>query len=151
MFFSNKIKFFVKLFASGFTIGYIPIAPGTFATLLAVAFWWYLPRSYFYILTILLFLISIYVCGKAEKIYGNKDDKRIVIDEIIGYFTAIIFLPKSFLVLILSFVLFRYFDIKKPLFIKSVQNYNGSLGILSDDLISGILTNIIIRIILLCK
>ncbi|OGS43240.1 MAG: hypothetical protein A2539_00120 [Elusimicrobia bacterium RIFOXYD2_FULL_34_15] len=145
------MKFLVLLFATGFYIGYIPAAPGTFATLMAAGIWWFIPKTYFYILLVMLFLISIFVCSKAEEIFGIKDDKRIVIDEYIGYFTAVIFLPKTLFILIASIVLFRYFDIKKPLFIKSVQKYDGSWGVLADDLIAGIITNIIIRIILLWK
>lgn len=144
-------NFFVKFFATGFFVGYIPTAPGTFATLLAAAGWWFLPEIFFFIIAFLFFLISFFVCGRAEKIFGIKDDQHIVIDEIIGYYFAVAFLPKTFSVLISSIILFRFFDIKKPFFIKSVQKYKDCFGILADDIISGIFTNLILQIILIWK
>jgi len=139
----------VKFFATGFCVGYIPKAPGTFATLFAAAIWWFLPIKKFYIVTIFVFIIAFLVCGKAEKLFGVKDDQRIVIDEFVGYFFAVAFLPRTLFVLISSIILFRFFDIKKPFFIKSVQKLKGSVGILIDDVLAGIMANIIIIITLL--
>lgn len=141
--------FLIKFFATGFGAGYIPKAPGTFATLFAAAIWWYLPGNIFFIIAFLFFLTAIIACGNAEKLFDTKDDQRIVMDEIIGYFSAIALLPKTYFTLISSIILFRFFDIKKPFFIKSVQKFNGSRGIIIDDLIAGIFTNTIIRVILL--
>ncbi|MDO8733958.1 MAG: phosphatidylglycerophosphatase A, partial [Elusimicrobiota bacterium] len=124
-------------------------APGTFATFLATAIWWYLPTKISYIVGFFVFITALLICGKAEKIFGIKDDQRIVIDELAGYFIAVASLPKTFFVLISSIILFRFFDIKKPFFIKSVQKLKGSVGILIDDVLAGIMTNIIIIITLL--
>ncbi len=140
-------NFFIKFFATGFGVGYIPKAPGTFATFLAAAMWWLLPKNIFFIVFILFFLTTIIVCGNAEKLFGTKDDQRIVIDEIVGYFFAVALLPKTSFVLISSIILFRFFDIKKPFFIKSVQKFKGGPGILADDLVSGITTNLILQLI----
>ncbi|MBN1384122.1 MAG: phosphatidylglycerophosphatase A [Elusimicrobia bacterium] len=136
----------IKFFATGFYIGYIPIAPGTFGTLMAAGIWWFSPRLIFYICLCFLLLTSYFFCDKAEKILGIADDKRIVLDEIIGYFISVVFLPKTVIVLIASIILFRFFDIKKPLFINSAQKLKGGLGILADDILSGIITNLIILI-----
>ncbi|MDD5687671.1 MAG: phosphatidylglycerophosphatase A [Elusimicrobia bacterium] len=140
------LKYFIKFFATGFFVGYIPIAPGTFGTILAAGIWWILPKPVFYIVFIFLLLVSVFVCGEAENIFGIVDDKRIVIDEIIGYFIAVLFLPKTYFVLLSTVILFRFFDIVKPFFIKSVQKYKGSAGILADDILSGIITNLIVII-----
>ena len=142
-------NFLIKFFATGFGVGYIPKAPGTFATLFAAVIWWYLPTTTFYIVSFFVFITVFLVCGKAEKLFGVKDDQRIVIDEIVGYFFAVALLPKIYFILISSIILFRFFDIKKPFFIKSVQKFKGSAGILADDLLSGIISNIIISIIIL--
>ncbi|MBI5573855.1 MAG: phosphatidylglycerophosphatase A [Elusimicrobia bacterium] len=141
-------NFLIKFFATGLGVGYIPKAPGTFATLFAAAIWWYLPTTTFYIVSFFIFIIAFLVCGKAEKLSGVKDDQRIVIDELAGYFIAVASLPKTFFVLISSIILFRFFDIKKPFFIKSVQKLKGSMGIITDDLLSGITTNLILQLII---
>ena len=142
-------NFLIKFFATGFGIGYIPKAPGTFATLFAAAIWWYLPTKISYIVGFFVIITALLVCGKAEKLFGIKDDQRIVIDEMAGYFVAVASLPKIFFVLISSIILFRFFDIKKPFFIKSVQKLKGSVGIVIDDGLAGIMANIIIIITLL--
>ena len=142
-------NFLIKCFATGFGVGYIPKAPGTFATLFAAVIWWYLPATTFYIVSFFVFITAFLVCGKAEKIFGIKDDQKIVIDEMVGYFITVIFLPTEyqtkFFILIASIILFRFFDIKKPFFIKDVQKIKGSIGILGDDILSGIITNVIIQ------
>ena len=140
------MHFLVKFFATGFGVGYIPKAPGTFATFLASAMWWYLPKNLFLIVFVILFFIAIAVSGKAEKLFGVKDDQRIVIDEFIGYFSAVVLLPKTYFILILSIILFRFFDVIKPFFVKSVQKVKGSIGILADDILSGVITNLILQI-----
>ncbi|MFA5778896.1 MAG: phosphatidylglycerophosphatase A [Elusimicrobiota bacterium] len=140
--------FLIKFFATGFGVGYIPKAPGTFATLFAAAIWWYLPTTTFFIVSFFVFITAFFVCGKVEKLFGIKDDQRIVIDEIVGYFFSVIFLPKTFFVLISSIILFRFFDIKKPLFIKTSQKAEGSVGIIADDLLAGIISILLITIIL---
>lgn len=140
------MKFLIKLFATGFGTGYIPIAPGTFATFFAAGIWMFLPEDIFFVVFILFLLTAIIVCGKAENLFGIKDDQRIVIDEIVGYFFTVIFLPKTLFILILSIVLFRFLDIKKPFYINSVQKLKGGLGILADDVLSGIAANLIILI-----
>ena len=140
-------NFFIKFFATGFGVGYIPKAPGTFATLSAAAIWWYLPDFASLPLCLIFIVIAFLVAGKAEKLFAVKDDQRIVIDEFAGYFVAVALLPKSYLILFLSIILFRFFDIKKPFFIKSVQKYKSGFGVIADDIISGIITNLILQIL----
>jgi len=142
------MNFIIKLFSTGFFIGYIPGAPGSYASVAGALLWWYLPRQSFYAVFAALFLISLLICGRAEILFNKKDDERIVIDEFLGFFTTVAFLPKNLIVLIAGFVFFRLFDIKKPFFIKSVQKYSGSAGIILDDILAGIVSNIIIRMML---
>lgn len=143
------MNFIIKLLATGLFLGYLPGAPGTYASAAAALMWWYLPQKYFYVLFFLFLIIAAYACGRAEVIFGKKDDKKIVIDEFIGIFTAVLFLPKTVFVLVAGFTLFRFFDVKKPFFIKSVQKCEGSAGVIYDDMLAGAVTNIIINLILL--
>jgi phosphatidylglycerophosphatase A len=143
----NKL---ILLISSVFGLGYIKRAPGTFGSIAGILLWALLaPNKYnlqIYML-IAVFAISILFSSLAEKIYNVKDDQRIVIDEVAGIFFSVAFLPKTFIFLSLGFILFRVFDVKKPLFIKTVQTAGSGLGITMDDVLAGIFTNIILQII----
>jgi len=140
------MNFIIKFIATGFLIGYLPGAPGSYASLAAALIWWLLPVNVFYIVFFSLFLTAFIVCGRAEILFDKKDDKRIVIDEFLGFFISVVFLPKNIFILIAGFLLFRFFDIKKPFFIKTVQKYKGSKGVILDDILAGIISNLIIRL-----
>lgn len=143
----NKIILFLS---SAFGVGYIKYAPGTFGTLVGLIVWVLCaPVKYnlqfYWILSILI--ISIIISPLAEKIYDIKDDQRIVIDEVAGIWFTLAFLPKTFIFLFLGFVLFRFFDIKKPWIIYKMQNLKSGLGITLDDVLAGIFANFILQII----
>ena len=131
----------IKLLASGFGSGLTPIAPGTAGTvvgillcLLCLPLPW-VPRL---LVVLALSALSVYVSGKAEKIYGKKDDQRIVIDEIIGFQVTMLPLMITTLHLCAGFVLFRIFDIWKPFPINDLQRLPGGWGIVLDDVGAGI-------------
>jgi len=94
-----------------------------------------------------IFVISVLFSSAAENIYNKKDDGRIVIDEIAGIWFSIAFLPKTLITLSLGFLLFRVFDIRKPLFIKRLQKLKGGVGITLDDIAAGVCVNIILQVI----
>lgn len=73
------------------------------------------------------------------------DDRRIVSDELAGMAAALLFLPRSIPVYISSFILFRFFDIAKPLMIKKTEDIGGAAGIMIDDLVAGLAANIAVR------
>ena len=140
-----------------FSVGYFPKAPGTAGTLVAVCVYWLLPESWFenfptnlyFVLSVLfLSLISVYFVSKAETKLGH-DNGKIVIDEFFGYMIAVAFLPKTLTVLIISFILFRLFDIFKPEPVNILQKLPAGWGVMADDLMAGIYANIGIRIIYL--
>ena len=80
---------------------------------------------------------AIYIAGQAEALYRKKDDRRIVIDEIAGFQVAMATVPVTCLYLCLAFVLFRIFDIWKPLGINRLQSLPGGWGVVADDLGAG--------------
>lgn len=147
------MKFFILLLASGFGIGYFPIAPGTWATLLAIPIEYFLSKISFplYEVTILtLFFLSSWISGKAEFLFGRRDDPRIVIDEILGFFITMLWIPKTSSSIALGFFLFRFFDIVKPLPIRDIERrLKGGYGVIMDDVIAGIYGNLILRLIIL--
>jgi phosphatidylglycerophosphatase A len=147
--FKDRIKLF---FATGFFTGYFPFASGTVGSFLAILFYLFIPgfnEPYFLVPLILLFLvIGIYTSDFAEKVYGI-DPPQVVIDEIVGMWFTMLFVPKTFLLAAIGFVLFRIFDIIKPCPARQSQDIKGGLGIMLDDLIAGFYSLIILHLILL--
>ena len=142
-------------------IGMVPIAPGTFGSIAAWLIFVYL--SHFIsminmiILTILLFILSIWICNQASKNLENKDHKSIVIDEFVGIWIAL--LPVLFVAnsqfertvyALAALIFFRLFDILKPFPISYFdKNYKNGFGIVIDDVISGLIAIIPSYIILI--
>tara|TARA_X000001036_G_scaffold419938_1_gene440280 strand:+ start:716 stop:1210 length:495 start_codon:yes stop_codon:yes gene_type:complete len=132
-------------------IGMVPIAPGTFGSIAAWIIFVYL--SHFIsminmlILTILFFILSIWICSEASKDLENKDHKSIVIDELVGMWIAL--LPvlviansqyERTVYALAALILFRFFDILKPFPISYFdKNYKNGFGIVIDDVISGLI------------
>lgn len=149
----QKLSTFLATF---FGIGFIPFAPGTFGTMAAMALYVILPEAVFarenfiaYITGLLVFfLVGILICDKAEKSLGH-DAGSIVIDEVAGYFVAVALLPKTLLIALIAFVLFRLFDIWKPYPISRSQSLAGGMGIMIDDVLAGIAANLILQIAVL--
>lgn len=130
-------------------IGYLPYAPGTFGSLLGlILFMIFEPSLPAHLLIIIIgTLAGIYASSAAEKILKEKDSKKIVIDELIGFCVAVFYLPHSFGFMFSAFLLFRFFDILKPLLISKLERtLSGGLGIMADDILAGVYTNIILQI-----
>jgi phosphatidylglycerophosphatase A len=138
-----------KIIASVFYIGHIPFASGTFGTLAGAAFIWIVQPSLMgqAIVLALTVVIGIKAADVAEKAYGTKDSRQIVIDEVAGYFCSIIFLPLTPVYIIAAFFLFRLFDIWKPWPICACEKLEGGLGVMMDDVAAGILTNLVLQIV----
>ena len=137
--------------ATGCFVGYLPIAPGTWGSALAIPIHFLLiqlsAEHYFTALGI-IFVISVVTAGSAEKIIDRKDPGVIVIDEIIGMLITLIGAPNNILVWILGFLIFRFFDILKPFPIRLIdRRVNGGIGIVMDDVLAGIYSLIILQII----
>jgi len=147
----GKIIRFLILFATGFGVGYSPIAPGTIGTFLAIPIYLYLSEIPFplYELTLLtLFFLSSWISGHAERYFGTKDDPRIVIDEVMGFFITMLWVPKKTPFILIGFLLFRFFDILKPFPIRRLEKkWKGGFGIVLDDVMAGVYGNVILHII----
>ena len=90
---------------------------------------------------------GIYVGTKFESEYG-KDPAQCTIDEVVGTWISIIALPKSFLIISIAFLIWRALDIIKPPPARNLERLKGGLGIMIDDVISGIYTLIIMHLVL---
>lgn len=147
--FADRLKLF---FATGFLTGYFPFASGTVGSFLAVLIYLLIPgfeEPYILIFVILLFsVVGIFTSEFAEKIYGF-DPPEVVIDEIVGMWITLLFVPKTFVITAIGFVLFRIFDIVKPFPARQSQDLKGGIGIMLDDIVSGFYSLVILHLILI--
>ncbi len=130
-------------------IGYLPLAPGTFASLAAFLFFLSLKPSFpAQVSLLIVFVIAGTAAADcAEKILGEKDSRHIVIDEFAGYMLSVLFLPRTIPCFFAAFLLFRFFDILKPPPIKWIEkNLPGGVAIVADDLMAGIYVNALLRL-----
>ena len=130
------------LLAFGFGSGLSPLAPGTFGTLAAIPFA-ILLRSldslWFWTILLALFLLGVWVCGRASQKLGVHDHGGIVWDEMVGYWLTVAFIPLQWPWFLAAFVLFRVFDIFKPWPIRQLdKNVSGGFGIMIDDVLAAI-------------
>jgi len=144
--------FFLTLGYSGLS----PKAPGTMGTLVSLpigmAILLYFDATTLFLAALLISIIAIKVINEYEQKSGNHDDQRIVIDELAGMWFALSIAPaihiasnqlftlsNGFLIeSLLSFVLFRYFDITKPSIIGRIdREAPGGIGVMGDDIIAG--------------
>jgi len=129
-------------------IGYLPIAPGTFGTFAALVFFALLkPSSPVHVLLVILFTaLGCIASSRAEKILNERDSSHIVIDEFAGYALSVLLLPHTLSSLVVAFLLFRFFDILKPLPIRWIdRTIPGGFGIMADDLLAGVYTNLVMH------
>jgi phosphatidylglycerophosphatase A len=142
---NHALKYIATL---GF-IGYLPLAPGTFGSLLALLVFLLLKPSVTLHVALLLLLVpvSILSSDRAELLLNEKDSRHIVIDEFCGYFFSVIFLPFSIAYALSAFFLFRVFDILKPFPIRRAEtSLKGGKGVVTDDILAAVYANVILQI-----
>jgi len=129
-------------------LGYFPFAPGTIGSLFALVLFLFtdVPLYAHFLIIVIGALLGIHASTIAEKMLKEKDSKKIIIDEFIGFYVSVFYLPKTLGFVIAAFLLFRFFDILKPLFISKLEKLSNGLGVMSDDILAGIYTNMILQI-----
>jgi phosphatidylglycerophosphatase A len=100
--------------------------------------------------TLLLTVLGVWSANEVEPHWG-KDDKKVVIDEVAGMMISLLFIPVTLSSLAVGLVLFRFFDIVKPLYIRRLEKVRGGLGVMLDDVVAGVYANIILQILLYLK
>jgi phosphatidylglycerophosphatase A len=145
-----KINSIEKFIGSGFYTGFIPLASGTFASLAALAIY-FIPnfeKPYIILPAIFIFIFwGIQIGTKFEALYG-KDPAECTIDEVVGMWITLLFLPKNILVALIAFLVWRTLDIIKPFSARKSESLKGGVGIMMDDIISAIYSLIIVHLIL---
>ncbi len=144
-------NFLTKITTTVFFIGYLPLIPGTFGSLAALGLFYLLKpinAVLYFLFIICILLLGLLTCTRAEKIFNKKDPGCIVIDEVMGMLIALSFMPLDLRIILLAFIFFRIIDSLKPFPASRIQNMHGAVGIMGDDLVAGIYTNIVLQVIL---
>lgn len=149
-------------FALAFTtwgVGYLPIAPGTWGSAVAVAIYVGLgyviapPQSFVWsvlaILLVIFCLVGIWASDRSVPLLGSSDPSEAVVDELMGQFITFAFVPfgLGWPFILAGFLLFRFFDIFKPYPIDDLQVLPGGLGICADDIVAGVYAGICLAVI----
>ena len=141
----------VLFLATGFGVGNIPFTPGTLGTIIGLPICLLVGRFHGYIAlwsSVIFIILAVLLADRAEKILQKKDPGCIVIDEIAGIMVVFIGLPLNVFSVLVGFFIFRALDILKPFPIRSLENrLPGGAGVVADDVLAGIETNILLRII----
>lgn len=152
-------------------VGYLPLAPGTWGSLVAVAIYVVLSNmfgAYRYapgtsgpefmiaaihavilIVFVLFMLLGVWAAGRSTELFGDLDPSQAVVDEVIGQLIVFLFIPftSSWLLIGAGFVFFRLFDIWKPYPIDSLQILPGGIGVCADDILAGIYAGVCLSVV----
>lgn len=136
--------------ATGFGSGYSPLAPGTAGTVVGLVL--FLPLSWLPPLgqlaaTVLTFGLGLFVSTHVCRRLAIKDPGIVVIDEVVGMWVSLLFLPLTPAVALLGFLLFRLLDMIKPYPARQFEALPEGLGIMADDVMAGIYVNLVLRVI----
>jgi len=137
----------VKAISSGMGLGYLPVAPGTWASAGSAAVYWLLcqlPGRASSLALAAVFLatvvVGLLVCRGAQAVYGQSDPRRFVLDEMAGlWLTCLLFQWRGPAATALAaFVAFRVFDAVKPFPLRRLEKLPGAWGVMADDLVAGL-------------
>jgi len=144
-----RLKKIAYIIATGFGSGYAPLIPGTAGSFIALMIFILVPLNNvsWLIICLIVFFTGVWAAQIVEKEHG-KDPGLVVIDEFVGQWISLLFLPRIFLVFIAAFIIFRILDILKPFPANDSQKLAHGWGIMIDDVIAGIYTNLIIQLLL---
>jgi len=162
---------YISLAITTFGVGYLPLAPGTWGSLVAVGFYALLASTFStvrygaslqspesFVVTIhavilvaflLFILVGIWAASRSIELLGNSDASQAVVDEVIGQLIVFLFIPftSSWLLIGAGFLLFRLFDIWKPYPIDYLQELPGGIGVCADDILAGVYAGVCVSII----
>ena len=131
-----------------FGAGLLPIAPGTWGSLLALLLFWLTPPQPLTIHVLLVatgFTLGVWLCGQSARRLGVHDHPGIVFDEIVAMWATLVAVPRKPAWMALAFLLFRAMDIWKPWPIREADHrLTGGLGIMLDDALAAAFAAVIV-------
>jgi phosphatidylglycerophosphatase A len=163
---ARSLKDYLALTIATCGVGYLPLAPGTWGSLVGIGVYvvvrGVLMKVFFdlgarhnfnllhisygvivfeLVMILAIALVGIWAASRTEKLSGRKDPGKVVIDEVVGQFIALIPVPfvsgTAWWTAILAFILFRFFDIVKPYPARRLESLESGLGIMADDIVAG--------------
>jgi len=151
-----------KLLVTGLATGYLPLAPGSWASLAACAVYVGVAAAASgrqVCLTGTMLVIAVAAAlgcgllgGRAEAAFGKRDPRQVTLDEWAGQAVALVLLPLGtawagrLLPVAAAFVAFRLFDISKPPPCRWMEKLPGGWGIVADDLVAGVYANVVVQV-----
>jgi len=162
---------YISLAVTTFGVGYLPLAPGTYGSLVAIGFYSILASKFatfrysaspnspevlvaaihavILVAFLLFILLGIWAASRSVELLGNTDAPEAVVDEVIGQLVVFLFIPftSSWLLIGAGFLLFRLFDIWKPYPIDHLQALPGGIGVCADDILAGVYAGVCLSII----
>jgi phosphatidylglycerophosphatase A len=166
---ASGIKDYFALAVTTFGVGYFPLAPGTWGSIVGVliylgagfidAVWrhhWSVEHNlnpdqtaavshiFMSVVFLIFCLAGIWAASRSTELFGNTDPSQAVVDEVIGQLITFSFVPftTSWKLILAGFLLFRLFDIWKPYPIDSLQHLPAGLGVCADDILAGVYAGI---------
>ena len=167
---ARNAKDYLALAIATCGVGYLPLAPGTWGSLLAVGFYLFLHdawfphtdippgtfvRSYLTVQVVVIIAVTlsgVWAASRTERVLRIKDPGKVVIDEVAGQLIALLpvagrlWMLGDVMMVVAAFILFRFFDIVKPYPARRLESLKGGLGIMADDLVAGAYAAIIVGI-----
>jgi phosphatidylglycerophosphatase A len=136
--------------ATAFGVGYLPVAPGTFGSLVGLVLWWLLPSSTpaQAIAILATFVLGSWAGTIAEHHFGRTDPGQVVVDEVMGMLITLFLNPVGWIGALIGFFLFRLFDVIKPYPSNRLERLPGGLGVMADDGMAAIYANLALRAML---
>jgi len=127
-------------------LGFVPFLGGTVGSLAGVLLFLVLGNTFFFfITTMVILLLSFPISSFAETIFQKKDASEIIIDDFSGMLISLLFIPHQPKFITLAFILFRMFDFLKVFPANRIEKMKGGIGIVGDDVVAGIYTNLILQ------
>ena len=145
---------FYKALATSLGAGYAPVAPGTIGAIVACLIYYaihnYFQFSELHFLSLVIVItgLGIVSCKNLEDEWG-KDPQIIVIDEVVGLWITLLFVPFHWKYIIVALILFRFFDISKVLGIRRFESLPNGFGVMMDDVVAGVYANILLQVLIL--
>jgi phosphatidylglycerophosphatase A len=147
-------------------VGYLPLAPGTWASLVMVGIYLTVRAAWiasgpnpsfagflgFQLgLAIAVTVLGVWAASRSERALQLKDPSKVVIDEVAGQSIALMAVPFTLATptasIITAFILFRFFDIVKPYPARKFESLHGGVGIMADDLIAGLYAAVVLLVV----
>jgi phosphatidylglycerophosphatase A len=148
------MKVVYRLISTCLGIGYTPKGGGTVAAVVCCIAWYFAWRSgngFFWpqlLITLVITAIGVWAANKMEPEWG-EDSYKIVIDEVAGMCLTLCGIPLRWQYVVIGLVLFRFFDIAKPLYIRRMERLGGGWGVMMDDMLAGLYANLLLQIVVL--